>query len=65
MAKKKNGSIRITIRQAATVVPTKFFVRKYVGIPISAASPKQISCLLVRLNMTLFFTFVRSLGTCT
>jgi len=33
------------------------------GTPMSAAREKQISCRLVRLNMTLLFTFVRSLGT--
>ena len=31
--------------------------------PMSAAREKQISCRLVRLNMILLFTFVRSLGT--
>ena len=33
------------------------------GTPMSAATLKQISCLFVRLNITLLFTFVRSRGT--
>ena len=36
-----------------------------VRIPIAAPIPIQISCLLVRLNATLFFTFVKSFGTLT
>jgi hypothetical protein len=39
------------------------FSRKKDGTPMSAAREKQISCRLVRLNMILLFTFVRSLGT--
>ena len=58
-------SMITTIMQADMVVPRRFLVRKYNGTPTAAASEKQISCLLVRLNMTLFFTLVRSLGTCT
>lgn len=40
-----------------------FLSKKKDGTPISAATPKQISCLLVKLNITLLFTFVRSRGT--
>lgn len=36
--------------------------KKKSGTPMSAAAPKQMSCRLVRPNMTLDFTFVRSLG---
>ena len=39
------------------------FSKKKDGTPTSAAKPKHISCLFVRLNITLLFTFVRSRGT--
>ena len=48
---------------AAILVLPIFFKRKKDGTPTSAASEKQISCLLVRLNMILLLTFVRSRGT--
>ena len=37
--------------------------KKKSGTPISAPPVKQISCRLVRLNMTFVLTFVKSLGT--
>lgn len=51
------------IAMTAVLVFTTVFIRKNDGTPISTAIPKQISCLFVRLNITLLFTFVRSLGT--
>lgn len=39
------------------------FARKKTGIPTAAARAKQMSCRLVRLNMTLVFTRLRSFGT--
>jgi len=38
-------------------------MKKKDGTPISAASPKQMSCLFVRFKNTLVLTRVRSLGT--
>ena len=40
-------------------------VRKYETENYYETDPIQISCLLVRLNATLFFTFVKSFGTLT
>ena len=51
------------IHMAATLFPTGPRSKKKSGTPMSAPLPKQISCLLVRLNATLVLTFVRSLGT--
>ena len=39
------------------------FARKKTGIPTAAARAKQMSCRLVRLDMTLVFTRLRSFGT--
>ena len=55
--------MRIIITMTAAVLPIILLVRKYVGTPITAAAPKHISCLFVRLKMTLLFTFVKSFGT--
>ena len=41
---------------AAVLFPRTPLVRKYTGIPIAAPTPIQMSCLLVRLKATLFFT---------
>ena len=48
---------------AAVLVEAICFIKKNDGTPMSAATLKQISCLFVRLNITLLFTFVRSRGT--
>ena len=48
---------------AAVLTAVNCFKRKNDGTPRSAATLKQISCLFVRLNITLLFTFVRSRGT--
>ena len=51
--------------KAAVVVPALSFVKKKSGSPIATAAPKQISCRLVRLNITLLLIFVKSFGTVT
>ncbi len=51
------------IHMAATLFPVGFLSKKKSGTPMSAPPPKQISCRLVRLNMTLVLTLVKSLGT--
>ena len=48
---------------AAMLTEPIVFSKKKDGTPMSAATLKQISCLFVRLNITLLFTFVRSRGT--
>ncbi len=50
------------IMSAAALVGMLPFTRKNSGTPMSAPLPKQINCLLVRLNITFVFTRVRSLG---
>lgn len=47
----------------AALVPIGPLSKKKSGTPTSAPPPKQINCLLVRLNMTLVFTLVKSFGT--
>ena len=51
------------IPMAAGLVEAICFIKKNDGTPMSAATLKQISCLFVRLNINLLFTFVRSRGT--
>ena len=51
------------IHMAAMLFPVGFLSKKNSGTPISAPAVKQISCRLVRLNMTFVLTFVKSLGT--
>ena len=63
IAIKNAGSMNSIITIMAAELPITPFVRKYVGIPIAAAEPKHISCLLVRLNINLVLTLLRSLGT--
>lgn len=46
---------------AAALLP-RARIRKNSGTPASAPPPKQRSCRLVRLNMTLDLTVFRSLG---
>lgn len=52
-----------TITMAAALVPMLPLSRKKSGTPMRAPPPKQTSCLLVRLNMTLVLTLAKSLGT--
>ena len=51
------------MHREAVLLPRGFCSKKNSGTPISAPLPKQINCLLVRLNITLVFTFVKSFGT--
>ena len=51
------------IHMAAMLFPAGSRSKKKSGTPISAPPVKQISCRLVRLNMTFVLTFVKSLGT--
>ena len=53
----------IIMHIAAALLPNGTRSRKNRGTPMSAPPPKQISCRLVRLNATLVFTLVKSLGT--
>ncbi len=53
----------IIMHIAAVLLPNGTRSRKNSGTPMSAPPPKQISCRLVRLNATLVFTLVKSLGT--
>ncbi len=53
----------IIMHIAAVLLPIGTRSRKNSGMPMSAPPPKQISCRLVRLNATLVFTLVKSLGT--
>lgn len=63
MPTKKSGIMRSIIPMAAKLLSPTFLSKKNDGTPMSAAREKQISCRLVRLNITLLFTFVRSRGT--
>ena len=51
------------MRAEAILTPMDSLVRKNKGTPTSAPKPKQMICLLVRLNRNLDLTLVRSLGT--
>lgn len=50
------------MQMVATLLLATFRTRKKSGTPIRAPPPKQMSCRLVRLNMTLDLTAFRSLG---
>ena len=58
-----NGSMITTISIAAVDKPRCAFARKKIGTPTAAAMEKQMSCRLVRLNMTFVLTRLRSFGT--
>ena len=58
----KNGNMEKIIINVAVLVPVLSFKRKKIGNPTTIAMEKQISCLLVRLNITLVFTVLKSLG---
>jgi hypothetical protein len=62
MANIKNGNITKIIISVARLVPAFFLKIKKKGKPTIRAKEKQISCLLVRLNITLVFTVLKSLG---
>jgi hypothetical protein len=57
------GIMMMIMLMAARLVLPMLLMKKKDGTPISAASPKQISCLFVRFKNTLVLTRVRSLGT--
>ena len=63
MPNAKKGSMDKIMTMAAALVPPMVRIRKNRGSPTSAPLPKQISCRLVKLNMTLGLTRDRSLGT--
>ena len=63
MARKKSGSMTIIMPIAATETFPSFLSRKKDGTPMSAAAPKQMSCLFVRLKTSFDLTRVRSRGT--
>lgn len=65
MANKNAGIIIKIMTMVAVLVPSGSLRKRKAGSPIRAPAPKQISCRLVRLNSTLVFTFVKSLGTVT
>ena len=62
IARKNRGSMTRIIPSAARLTFPAAFRRKKKGTPMSAAAPKQINCLFVRLNRTFDFTLVRSRG---
>jgi hypothetical protein len=43
IAKKKNGSIKTIIKSIANIFPIAERVKRYVGIPTTAADPKHIN----------------------
>ena len=65
MASRNMGIMERIRRSAAVLLPRGFLVRKYSGTPTAAATLKQMSCRLVRLNSTFVLTLVTSLGTVT
>jgi len=64
MAKKKNGNIKPIMTNTAALLPIIVRVKRYVGMPIATALPKQINCLLVKFNNSRDFTVVKSRGIC-
>ena len=63
MAKKKPGNIRTIIRMTATLLPRNPRVKIYVGIPMAADPPKQMSCFLLSPNAIFDLMRLKSLGT--
>ena len=63
IARRKKGSMTRIMLREAELLPRGFCRKKNSGTPISAPHPKQINCLLVRLNITFVFTLVKSFGT--
>ncbi len=56
------GNIANIISKTAVLVPVVSLHRKNIGTPTNAAIEKQINCLLVRLNISLVFTLLKSFG---
>jgi hypothetical protein len=65
MANKNMGNMTTIIPKVEIVGLPIFLSKKNTGNPIRAAMEKQKSCLLVRLNRNLLFTWDKSLGTFT
>jgi len=63
MARRKNGSMRMTMTRTAVLTPNGDLSKKKTGTPTSAPLPKQMSCRFVRLKRTLVFTLDKSFGT--
>ena len=63
IAKRNMGIMMMIMLMAARLVEPTLLIKKNDGTPMSAASPKQMSCLFVRFKNTLVLTRVRSLGT--
>ena len=61
----KNGSIAPIIRSDAADVPISPLVKKYKGIPATAAPLKQMICLFVKFSATFVLIPDKSFGTCT
>jgi hypothetical protein len=59
----KKGNIEKIITRDARLVFVLSFSRKNKGNPTTRAMEKQISCLLVRLNITFVLTLLKSFGT--
>jgi hypothetical protein len=62
IAKKKKGSMSAIIKIMAALLPIAERVKRYVGIPITAAAPKHSNCRFVRLNAIFVFIRDKSFG---
>ena len=62
IASRNRGSMTTIMQTVAVLELTAVLSKKKSGTPMSAAAPKHINCRLVRPNMTLDFTFVKSFG---
>ena len=62
IARRNNGAITIIISNTAGVFPIVPRVNRYIGIPVTAAVPKQINCLFVIFNATLVLILFTSRG---
>ena len=63
IAKRNMGIMMMIMLMAARLVLPMLLMKKKDGTPMSAASPKQMSCLFVRFKNTFVLTRVRSRGT--
>lgn len=63
IAKKKNGNIAAIIIKTAAVLPIVPFENMYIGMPITAATPKQINWRFVIFKAILDLTLFKSFGT--
>ena len=65
MIYRQQRSIAPIIKSDAADVPIHPFVRKYRGMPVTAAPLKQIICLFVKFSATFVLIPDKSFGTCT